>query len=298
MDETAIKYHYTKVRGYKAKQPNADMQQYMADRSSHRNAKSHCTLVGTLASDPMAQEKMPQLFTPNTIGRKKAWATTKKHNTRSTVQINLDSNGWMNIETMHLYLDMLAKVVKDLGKEKVVLVMDCHTAHYSIEVLKKVRSLKWKVLLIPSKLTWLLQPLDVGLFSGLKHKLYLQHVQNQIKSTTGEVKFPQWSKTVMDVVQEQFQTADGRSMFEKCGFGIPTHAFPKKIQPFLPTEDLGFVRKVSMDELTSYMGIRADAHYRLLFQESIPHDRVHQKIVLCTPTHRMTSKRSLSSMML
>ena len=298
MDETAIKYHYTKIRGYKTKQPHGEVRQYMADRSSHRNAKSHCTLVGTLASDPVAQHKMPQLFTPNITGRKKVWATTKKNNARSNVHINSDSNGWMTIETMELYLDILAEVVKDLGKEKVVLVMDCHTAHYSKQILKKASSLKWKILLIPSKLTWLLQPLDVGLFAGLKHKLYLQHVQNQVESTTGEVKFEQWSKTVMDIVQEEFEAANGRNMFEKCGFSIPTQSMPKKIQPFLPTEDLGFVRKVSMDELTSYMGIRSDAHYQLLFKENIPHDRVDQKIVLCTPTHRMTSKRSLSSMML
>ena len=71
MDETAIKYHYAKIRGYKTKQASSEMKRHMVDRASHRDAKSHCTLVGTIASDPIAQTKMPQLFTPNITGRKK-----------------------------------------------------------------------------------------------------------------------------------------------------------------------------------------------------------------------------------
>ena len=298
MDETAIKYHYAKIRGYKARTSSPELKQKMVDRASHRDAKSHCTLVSTIATDPVAQQSMPQFFTPNTKGRKQVWRAAKKKNTHPNVRIHLDSTGWMTISTMKMYLDILAKVVKHLGHEKVVLVMDCHTAHMAIEVLKKIAKLKWKVLLIPSKLTWLLQPLDVNLFAALKSSLYRAHVENQINSTTGQVKFEQWSTTMLARVHSMLEAADGKNMFEKCGFDIPTHTMPKKILPCLSLGDLGCVRKLTIDELTSYMGIRGDAHHGLLFKENIPHDRQHHKLILCTPTHRLRLKRSLSSFML
>ena len=78
MDETAVKYHYPKKAGHKTKEANAEVKAQMVDRVSHRDGKSHCTLVSTVATDPAAQERMPQLFTPNTKGRKKAWAAAKK----------------------------------------------------------------------------------------------------------------------------------------------------------------------------------------------------------------------------
>ena len=298
MDETAIKYHYTKKAGHKTKEANAEVKAQMVDRVSHRDAKSHCTLVSTVATDTAAQERMPQLFTPNTTGRKKAWAAAKKNNTHSNVHIHLDSTGWMTIEIMMMYLDMLAKVFKELGKNKVVLVMDCHRAHVAVRVLKKIKKLKWKVLLVPSKLTWLLQPLDCYFFSNLKRSLFRVHIDNRVKSKTGKVSFDQWSTTMIAKVDSMHQIADGKTMFEKCAFRTPMKTMPKKIQPYLPDGDLGCVRKVSVDELTSYMGIRADTHYALMFKDRIPDDHQHNKIFLCTPTHRLTSKRSMSSMML
>ena len=297
MDETAIKYHYTKIRGYKTKTSSSELKEKMVDRASHRDGKSHCTLVSTLATDPVAQQRMPQFFTPNTKGRKKVWRAAKRKNAHANVHFHLDSTGWMTIENMKIYLDILAKVVKDLGREKVVLVMDCHTGHIAVEILKKIMHLKWKVLLIPSKLTWLLQPLDVAMFAGLKSSLYRAHVENQVNSETGVVQFEKWSTTMIAKVHSMLEVADGKTMFEKCGFGIPTHSVPKKILPYLPDGELGYVRKLTMDELTSYMGIRCDAHYRLLFKENIPHDRQYHKVIVYSPTHRLRLKRSVSSMM-
>ena len=297
MDETAIKYQYTKMKGYKAQAPNDKMKKHMVQKVSSRDAKSHCTLISAMASEEESQKRMPQVFIPNVTGRKKKWQEAKNQNIDNpNVMINLDTQGWMTIEFMLVYLDILAERVKELGKNKVVLVMDCLAAHISIKVLKKICRLKWKVLLIPSKLTWLLQPLDVWMFSHLKRHLYLAQVQNQINSTTGTTSFEEWSTTLFDKIQTLFVNTEMRHKFENCGFQIPTNSMPKHLLPYLPHDSLGPVRKLTMAELNMYMGGRCDACYKLLFKENIPHDRAHRMIVLQTPMHRFSSKRSLSSL--
>ena len=297
IDETAIKYHFTKMKGYQAQAPNQKMKKHMVEKVTSRDAKSHCTLISAIASEQESQTQMPQVFIPNTTGRKKNWQEAKNKNIHNpNVMINLDTQGWMTIEFMLVYLDILAERIKELGKNKVVLVMDCLAAHISIKVLKKINRLKWKVLLIPSKLTWLLQPLDVWMFSNVKRNLYLAQVENQIKSTTGTVSFQEWSTTVFGKIQTMFVNTEVRQKFEKCGFKLPTNNMPKHLLPYMPHESLGKVRKLTMAELTMYMGSRCDACYKLLFKENIPHDLAHHMIVLQSPMHRLSSKRSLSSL--
>ena len=297
MDETAIKYHYLRSSGYKSKEPPNTLKHLMADKTSTRDAKSHCTLVATVASDHLAQRKMPQLFAPNTTGRKKLWRAAKTaHSHLSNIHIDLETTGWMTNETMIKYLTLLADAVKELGRDKVVLVMDCHPAHLSVEILKIIKDLNWKVLFVPSKMTWLLQPLDVGMFRNLKRQLFLKQVENQISSSSGGVGFDLWVEGVISKVQNMFEECDGRTMFQQCGFCIPNNPMPKRIVPYMPMADLGCVRKLTQDELSSYIGYRCDRIYNLLFAESIPHERARNKIVVCTPTHRLSSKRSMSSM--
>ena len=298
MDETALRYHHKGPSGYKSTKPPGALKHLMVDKTSTKDAKSHCTLVATVASDHEAQQKMPQLFAPNITGRKKLWRAAKTaHSHLSNVHIDLETTGWMTNETMKKYLTLLADAVRELGRDKVVLVMDCHPAHLSVDILKIIKDLNWKVLFVPSKMTWLLQPLDVGMFANLKRQLFLSQVENQIQSLHGGVPFDLWSSTVFSKVQSMFEECIGRTMFQKCGFCIPNNPMPKRLLPYMPLADLGCVRKLTQDELSSYIGFRCDRIYNFLFSECIPHERARDKIVVCTPTHRLNSKRSMSSMM-
>jgi hypothetical protein len=80
----------------------------------------------------------------------------------------MDTNGWVDMKTLKQCLQKLETAMAPVGVNKVVLVMDCHPSHYAWKTLALLKRWKWRVLLIPRKLTGLLQPLDVSIFAGLK----------------------------------------------------------------------------------------------------------------------------------
>ena len=298
MDETAVKYHYVQKSGYKVRPTKEEVKQQMVEKASLRDTRSHCTLAGCLASQAEVQAHLPQIFFPNLLGRVRKWKKAKAAlHKKGNVQIDLDSNGWMTGECMLRYVTAIAKIIKDMKFQKVVFVMDCHSAHLPLAVLKKLRKLKWKVLLIPSKMTWLLQPLDAHMYAGLKEKLYIANITDRMESETGIVDFATWSKSVFSTVDKAFANVTGKAMFHKCGCQLPMRAVHHKLEPYIPSDALGPVRKLSIVELSSYIGKRSDAMYPFLFYDNIPESMKHNHVALRAPTSRMSSKRSLSALL-
>ena len=156
--------------------------------------------------------------------------------------------------------------------------------------------MKWKVLLIPSQLTWLLQPLDAFHFASLKRRLYMAQVHDQVTSNDGQVEFESWAKSMCSEVHHSFEVANAMPMFEGCGFRIPCREFHKKLAPHVPTTPLGLVRKLSMNELSECIGKRCDAIYSLLFHENIPAHKQLEHILVRSPAQRLRMKRSLSTL--
>ena len=85
--------------------------------------------------------------------------------TRYTVS----ENGWM---TAHTFIDWFSNVfIPSLPEERpILLILDGHTSHVSLEVRKLAIEHKIELLKLPSHLTHLLQPLDISVIKPMKAK--------------------------------------------------------------------------------------------------------------------------------
>jgi hypothetical protein len=169
VDETPVPYHVGGRHGWKKKHPVQDLRDLMVEKTSLQLKRSHCTLVASIASNENIQNVLPQVLLPKMVGKKKKRASALLlHALPPNIHIIPDTNGWMDLKIFKQYLNLLRDALAPLHPPKVVLVMDCHPSHYSWKTLSLLRRWKWKVLLTPSKLTGLLQPLDAWVFAAFK----------------------------------------------------------------------------------------------------------------------------------
>jgi hypothetical protein len=149
--------------------------------------------------------------------------------------VDLSDDGWASIENartwlehFHLntwpHLDGLPLYAPGLPAR--LLIMSCHDTHVSIDFLEFAR--QWRIVLldIPSQVTQLLQPLNVGIFSHLK-SLYTAQI-TQIGSIAGSPlvvdkdDFLQAYSMIRDYAFAPFAQQDAFSLVGICPINIET----------------------------------------------------------------------------
>lgn len=293
IDETPIPLHFSGKRGHRMTAANATQAASMRDQTSLQSVRGKCTFMAAITTDRELQQKLPQVLLPNAKGMKKKWdGTDSKRAAYPTIQILKDTSGWMTNQALDDYFDILHEALLEAGIAKVVLVMDCHQSHYSIKTLRKLRKFGWRVLFVPAKLTFLLQPLDAYVFSRFKREFHTAGTKNRIMSPNGRVTFEQWVDACFATITDVFSNMHAETYFQKCGCDIPSNSISASISRHVQSADLGKHRKLTADELHFYSGVRSDVHLRSLFRDNVPHDRAAAAIALHTPTHRLRTKQS------
>ena len=207
IDETAIPFHVGGRAGNRLQAPTRKARAYMAERASLQLKRASCTFMAALATDPEVQKGLPQVLLPKMKGHKKKWNNSptllaKPHG----IKIMDNTNGWSTVKSMIEYLAVLKKELDAMDKKAIVLVMDCHSSHTSYTTLQWLKRHKWGLLLVPSKMTFMLQPLDAYVFATFKQRLFEVHAANKIHSANDHQSFEEWLSTTVTVIQDFFRT--------------------------------------------------------------------------------------------
>ncbi len=265
---------------------------------SLRDRRTTVTLAAIVASQVDAQTLLPQVLLPNEEGRKRLWKTLPA--TLKTIWPNVEvihnTGGWMNSNAMLTYIDRIHGVLGHAGYHKVVLLMDAARAHCTPAVFAKLADIGWKVCLIPSRLTYLLQPLDAYIFALFKQRVYVDHMEARCSARAGELSYSEWMHTCARSMRSYLQPIDAYTYFEKCGCHIPSMHISQRVSSVVAEVEMGRVRKLTMDELSFYVGTRTDSIYEHAFLTSVPEAAAAHSILVQRPAHRFRSKRSLASM--
>lgn len=137
-------------------------------------AMSRTSLIASICSDGDLQKFLPQVRLP----RSKDGAVPSKHVISAFAAAGAPQiawhggQGWNTTQTMVWYLRELCKSVR-LHRPgfAVVLVLDCCSVHISAQVLATAKRLDMHIVVIPARMTWLVQPLDTCVFSVLKRAM-------------------------------------------------------------------------------------------------------------------------------
>jgi hypothetical protein len=132
-------------------------------------------LLASVCSHAAVQRLLPQIRMPRAKGGGKVPCEPIRtaYRAAGAPQIAVHgTSGWNTSTTMKFYLkSLMVAARRGAPGHAVMLVMDCCPSHLSVDVLAAAARLGMHVVIIPARLTWLMQPLDTHVFAQLKRKM-------------------------------------------------------------------------------------------------------------------------------
>ena len=141
---------------------------------ARRPAYPRCSLLGCIANDQELQKHLPQIFLPKSDPDKRPPQTIRDvfSSAGSPIEAWHGTSGFLSAAGAAAFLTRLRTVVRRHRPAATIVVLwDASMAHTNDKVLQHARRLGIRIVLVPGRLTWLLQPLDAYVFSCFKRQL-------------------------------------------------------------------------------------------------------------------------------
>ena len=146
--------------------------------------------------------------------RKKMTARLREGSFPGTV-FHCSDSGWVTGELFVKWFEFLVRTIPP--QRPVLLILDGHASHVSINVIELARANSIHMLCLPAHTTHLLQPLDVGVFKSLKAHYY-KACKKYIADNQGRVVTSEVIASLLAVAWPQALTpVNIMAGFKKCG---------------------------------------------------------------------------------
>ena len=220
MDETSVSYSFASqvvgLRVSKAALPPGKKRR--KQQVTHSDDRAHISFLAFLTHFSDIQPKLPQIFLASEkLVSKKLLQELSSHIPENYHFIRGKSS-WNSHKMMRKAICLLAKSLEPyMATHQVILVLDvarCHF-HQSISALATAKGIR--LLYVPSKLTWLLQPADTHCFSRLKAKLKKKWVELRSQSSTGMISHKDWLCAVLSLMSPLLNGVKWASAFKAAG---------------------------------------------------------------------------------
>jgi hypothetical protein len=227
------------------------------------------TLLAAISDDVALQRQLPQICLPRTAACRgpNAEQLDMYAGMEKPMEVWYGSKGWV---TALIFMRWLTHVRRTVHAQRpgawLVLLIDCSPIHLCFRVLQHCRRLGILLLFVPARTTWLLQPLDVQVFSRLKRDLSKRHQEARLQNPGGALEeSTQWENVGKAVGQEVLQR-DWAKIFARCGCGPTLGELAHGIGALLGNENLK-ARPPSLEEMTELLGRRMTPGFAKLVDE-------------------------------
>ena len=204
------------------------------ERITRRESHGHVTLVAAVTNDATLQPHLPQVILP-----KDASLTQAERASLAALAPPLlwmrDSNGWVTGQQMKDLLTLMRRaIVAQRPGFHILVVMDAANQHISNEVLSHAARLRITLLLVPSRLTWLLQPLDTHVFGTLKRVMHQRQLVLRGADADGLMPGTTWISVIADSVRDVLVGRDWSAAVQGNGLGGDLSRLRSRIASFIP----------------------------------------------------------------
>ena len=241
MDETSVSTIKHSGKGLvalnKVKRDNMWRQpQQKQDRSDVKTS-----LMGTVCDCPALQPFLPQVILPKYTKRAvppqrflDAYAITG-----SPFEYWHGSVGWTDSQIMQKWATRLRSIVSSFNSDAwIVLILDCSHVHLNVKTIAHLKRLSILVLMLPAKLTWLCQLLDVYVYSGLKSLIRSGQCALRMSSSNASVHVGAWIEVNAKAIREVIVDRDWQDSFAKLGAGESVFAMNSELQSYVAAPDV------------------------------------------------------------
>ena len=236
-----------------------------------------CTLLGCICSDSAVQPLLPQVLLPKArgTGALPQYVRDQFSACGAPLEFWHGTNGWVDYVSMKHWATRLRSVVQSCHglQTWILLVLDCANCHLDIRTIRHLRRLGILVLLIPSKLTYLLQPCDVEVFGMFKDTLRRASLLKRLHNRDGLIPFEDWVLNVSGTVHGIMSNVDWSDTFPRVGLAREYEDLRSDIASYVGHHDIG-PRLPSIEEFAELISRPAHSDltetlYRLILSSHV-----------------------------
>ena len=271
VDETAVRFYMPQRAGLVAKRRRGGPSP--TQDASRRQQRACVTHVAAICDDTAVQPLLPQVFIGNEAVLQASAVKLVRPALHKNVILLRRKSGWVNKDFLVSYVKLLAACLEPFALAyQPILLWDALPAHCAPSVLRAAARAGLWVVIVPAKMTWLLQPLDTDVFSRYKHYLRRRYLQLLCDSHDGRVAATSIILAMNDACREVLQGNDWAAAFLRCGFGAAQSRVKRRMAEELEldrVESAGSALPTLM-QLSAIFPNRLDAPISELFYPFIP----------------------------
>ena len=218
VDETAVRFYMPQRRGLVAKRRRGGPP--LAQDASRRQQRSCVTHVAAICDDTAVQPSLPQVFIGNEAVLQAAAVKLVRPALHENVILLRRKSGWVNKDFLVSYVKLLAACLEPFASDyQPILLWDALPAHCAPSVLRAAGRAGLWVVIVPAKMTWLLQPLDTDVFARYKQYLRHRYLELLCASHDGRVAATSIILAMNDACRQVLQGNAWAAVFWRNGFG-------------------------------------------------------------------------------
>ena len=204
MDETRMLVNYGKQKGLRVLRRSLPRGlKHKKEQLSSAEEKAGLTYIAFITHDTSVQPKLPQILLGNEHVMTLKLLSDLRQTTPGNFRLWRRESSWNNHKVMCQILRLLWQCLKDyLHSHQVILVLDVARSHFHSTSFGLANRLGIRLVYVPGKMTWLLQPLDTHCFSKLKRVLKRKWVDLRVESPSGDLSHAAWFTAVFEVVKK------------------------------------------------------------------------------------------------
>ena len=219
-DETAVRYFQEARQGHlteKAKRLRGTPRS-LTRPAPKGETRAMMSLAAFVCDDAEVQPLLPQVLVANKRLLTQAEMVEAMAALPAGVHIWREEKAWTTSEIMIRLLTTLRRSLEPvLQTRKVILSADAFRAHMTKPVFRAAAHLGFFYLLVPSKMTWALQPLDTHVFAVFKRRLSEAAQAAALASAAGVLTRPQLIGCVGRTVESVLRRRSWSRAFADCG---------------------------------------------------------------------------------
>ena len=187
-----------------------------ADRKKRRTAFTHAAFI---CDDSSIQPLLPQLILANEKVLSKADLDRILQDCPHNCYVKRQKSGWMNIEVLKILLGCLLEVLTPYkDSHQIILFLDAHKSHIARPIAEFCARKGIFLIIIPARLTFLLQPADTHLFARYKRTLKRRYHELANASDDGTVHTVLLFRCIFATIRTVMQGLSWRGAFAADGY--------------------------------------------------------------------------------
>ena len=195
------------------------------------------TLVAMICDAPHIQPMLPQAFICNERLFPQAELATLRAGLPKNVRLLRQRNAWSSIALTMMIVRLLRDALAPYMAEFMpILLFDAAKIHINPKVFAQCGRAGLLPGMVPSSMTWLLQPLDIRAFCPFKMVLQKEYQACRIRAAGGVVPISEWLACVCAAIRLVLQGRHWGPAFDAAGFGPSQAGVSERTRAMLGTD--------------------------------------------------------------